>query len=74
MNRIYFDFGTATLDASYEPYQRRADALLRSAGWREGIDFMTRKYPGAEHSERAWRARVEVPLGFLLGPPRDQKR
>ena len=71
-NRIYFDFGTATLDASYEPYQRRADALLRSAGWREGVDFMTRKYPGAEHSERAWRARVEVPLGFLLGPPRDQ--
>ena len=73
-NRIYFDFGTATLDAGYEPYQRRVDAMLRAAGWREGIDFLTRKYPGAEHSERAWRARVEVPLEFLLGPPRDQKR
>lgn len=74
MNRIYFDFGTATLDASYESYQRRADALLRAAGWREGVDFLTRKYPGAEHSERAWRARIEVPLTFLLGPPGDQKR
>jgi len=73
-NRIYFDYGTATLDASYESYQRRADALLRAAGWREDVDFMTQKYPGAEHSERAWRTRVEVPLEFLLGPPRDQKR
>jgi len=73
-HRIYFDYGTATLDASYEPYQRRADALLTAEGWREDVDFMTRKYPGAEHSERAWRARVGVPLQFLLGPPRDQKR
>ena len=73
-NRIYFDFGTATLDASYESYQRRADALLRAAGWREGVDFLTRKYAGAEHSERAWRARVEVPLEFLLRPPGDQNR
>ncbi|MBM2854940.1 MAG: hypothetical protein HW417_1868 [Steroidobacteraceae bacterium] len=28
---------------------------------------MTRKYDGAEHSELAWRARVDVPLKFLLG-------
>ena len=35
-HRIYFDYGTATLDASYEPYQRRVDALMRAAGWREG--------------------------------------
>ena len=73
-NRIYFDFGTATLDAGYEPYQRRADSVLKAAGWREGLDFLTRKYPGAEHSERAWRSRVGVPLEFLLGPARDQKR
>jgi glycosidase/predicted alpha/beta superfamily hydrolase len=72
--RLYFDFGTATLDAAYEPYQRRVDTLLRARGYREGRDFMTRKYPGAEHSERAWRARVEVPLTFLLGASGDQKR
>ena len=70
-HRLYFDYGTATLDAGYEPYQRRADAVMRTAGWREGVDWLTRKYPGAEHSERAWRSRVDVPLTFLLGAPRD---
>ncbi|MGH8250746.1 MAG: alpha-amylase family glycosyl hydrolase [Steroidobacteraceae bacterium] len=73
-NRFYFDFGTATLDQSYEPYQRRVDALMRAAGYVEGRDWLTRKYEGAEHSERAWRARVEVPLRFLLGQPRNQNR
>jgi hypothetical protein len=27
---------------------------------------MTMKFPGAEHSERAWRERVHVPLKFFL--------
>jgi glycosidase/predicted alpha/beta superfamily hydrolase len=66
-HRLYFDFGTATLDSNYEPYQRRVDALLRAAGYVDGKDWITRKAEGAEHSERAWRARVEVPLQFLLG-------
>ncbi len=66
-HRLYFDFGTATLDAEYEPYQRRVDALMRRAGYAEGVDWMTRKYQGDEHSEKAWRARVDVPLKFLLG-------
>lgn len=66
-HRFYFDFGTATLDASYEPYQRRVDALMRRAGYVEGVDWVTRKYEGDEHSERAWRRRVDVPLQFLIG-------
>jgi predicted alpha/beta superfamily hydrolase len=68
-HRIYFDYGTATLDAAYGPYQRRVDAMLTAAGWRPGTDFLSRRYEGAEHSERAWRARLPVPLGYLLGPP-----
>lgn len=68
-HRIYFDYGTATLDAAYGPYQRRVDAMLAAAGWRPGIDFLSRRYEGAEHSERAWRARIGVPLGFLVGAP-----
>ncbi len=63
----YFDFGTATLDAGYEPYQQRMDAVLRAAGYTEGRDWMTRKFPGAEHSEKSWRERVAIPLTFLLG-------
>jgi predicted alpha/beta superfamily hydrolase len=66
-HKFYFDFGTETLDASYEPYQQRMDAVMKSAGYTEGRDWVTRKFPGAEHSEKSWRQRVEVPLQFLLG-------
>lgn len=66
-HRLYLDHGTATLDAGYAPYQQRMDAALRRAGWREGRDFVSKRFEGAEHSEVAWRARVEVPLMFLLG-------
>ena len=67
-HKYYFDFGTATLDASYEPYQRRADEMLRKAGYVEGRNWITRKFEGAEHSEKAWRLRVDEPLQFLLRP------
>ncbi|WP_158983793.1 alpha/beta hydrolase-fold protein [Lysobacter panacisoli] len=66
-HRLYFDHGTATLDASYGPYQQRMDEVLTRAGWRRGRDFDSRVFPGAEHNERAWRDRVEIPLQFLLG-------
>ncbi|HRY16426.1 MAG TPA: alpha/beta hydrolase-fold protein, partial [Candidatus Competibacteraceae bacterium] len=65
-HRLYFDYGTETLDADYEPWQRRMDEWLRNAGYQEGQDWLTRKFPGAEHSERAWRVRVDLPLRFLL--------
>lgn len=66
-HRLYFDFGTETLDAAYEPYQQRMDGWVRAAGYRFGHDWLTRRFAGAEHSERAWRARVDIPLRFLLG-------
>lgn len=65
-HRIYFDHGTETLDASYEAFQRQVDAVMRGAGYREGKDWITRRFPRAEHSERAWRERVHIPLLFLL--------
>ena len=43
------------------------DAALRERGYTEGRDWVTRKFPGAEHNEKSWRARVEIPLAFLLG-------
>ena len=66
-HHIYFDYGTKDLDALYEPYQMRADAVMRAAGYREDRDWLTRRYEGATHNERAWRERVETPLKFLLG-------
>jgi predicted alpha/beta superfamily hydrolase len=65
-HRLYFDFGTEGLDARYEPYQRRMDDHLRAAGYRQGVDCLTRKFEGADHNEASWRARVEIPLRFLL--------
>ncbi|MDQ2691355.1 MAG: alpha/beta hydrolase-fold protein [Chloroflexota bacterium] len=65
-HKLYFDFGTETLDADYEPYQRKMDRELRRAGYVPGKNWITRKFVGAEHSERSWRERVRIPLSFLL--------
>lgn len=67
-HRLYFDHGTATLDAKYPPYQARMDAVLRAGGYREGDNWITHRFEGAEHNESAWRARLEIPLRFLLAP------
>lgn len=66
-HRVYFDFGTETLDAAYEPFQKRMDAHLEAAGFERGRNWLTLKFDGAEHSERSWRERVHIPLAFLLG-------
>lgn len=65
-HRIYFDFGTETLDKDYEPYQKRMDEVMRVTGYTFGKDWVTRKFAGADHSERAWRSRIDIPLTFLL--------
>lgn len=66
-HKIYFDYGTETLDATYEPYQRKADEVMRSKGF-AAETWITRKFEGEEHSERSWRKRVDIPLQFLLPP------
>jgi predicted alpha/beta superfamily hydrolase len=66
-HRVYMDRGTATLDSTYAAYQPRADSLFRARGYRDGVNFRTRVFEGAEHNERAWRVRLEEPLVFLLG-------
>jgi predicted alpha/beta superfamily hydrolase len=65
-HRLYFDFGTGSLDHTYEPFQARMDGHLRRAGYKAGRDWLTRQFPGADHTESAWRERVEIPLAFLL--------
>lgn len=65
-HRLYFDFGTETLDSVYGPFQRRMDEHLRMAGYVENVSWVTHKFEGAEHSERSWRERVQIPLSFLL--------
>ncbi|WP_238149679.1 alpha/beta hydrolase [Dyella jiangningensis] len=66
-HRIYFDHGTATLDANYGPTQQRVDQWLKASGWK-GDRLESRVFEGAEHSERSWAARLAIPMGFLLAP------
>lgn len=65
--KIWFDRGTETLDAHYGPYAHQMAgwfaARFPSAG--EKVTFRT--YPGTEHNEKAWAARLRDPLTFLLG-------
>lgn len=63
---IYFDYGTETLDAQYEPYQLKMDEAMKAGGYEANRNWTTLKFEGADHSELAWRARLEVPLKFLL--------
>ncbi len=65
-HRLYFDYGTETLDHNYEGFQTRMDSAVEAAGFTRGENWTTRKFQGHDHSERAWRNRVHVPLQFIL--------
>ena len=65
-HRIYFDYGTKTLDAGYEPYQKKVDKLMTAAGYTDK-NWITKKYEGHDHSERSWASRLNIPFEFLLG-------
>lgn len=64
-HRIYFDCGDQTLDQYYPAIQKQADSLLRRRGYTEK-NWMTRYFPGEDHSEDAWKRRLHIPLVFLL--------
>ncbi len=64
-HKIYFDYGTETLDSTYEPYQLKADEVMKAKGFTEK-NWITRKFPGDDHSEKSWSRRVNVPIMFLL--------
>lgn len=64
-NRIYFDHGTETLDAHYGEWQVRVDEVMRKNGYAPPL-WVTRVYPGTDHSEAAWSGRLLDPVRFLL--------
>ena len=73
-HRLYFDHGSETLDAYYAAYQARIDRVLAAHGYRDGINWMTRNFPGQAHDEKSWASRVDVPLRFLLAPDGKPRR
>ncbi|TKB44893.1 alpha/beta hydrolase [Thalassotalea mangrovi] len=64
-HKLYFDHGDQTLDAMYPQLQQEVDKIMAKHGYSED-NWMTRTYPGKNHSENAWRERLDVPLIFLL--------
>ena len=72
-HKIYFDYGTRTLDSLYEPYQKMVDSVMIGKGFDES-NWQTKKFEGADHSERSWMKRLEYPMTFLLSDPDDQVR
>ena len=66
-HRLYQDHGTTELDALYAPYQVVVNDLARERGYEDDKNFKTRVFEGSGHNEKAWAARLEIPLLFLLG-------
>ncbi len=65
-HKLYFDFGTETLDSLYEPYQLKVDNILTEKGYINEKHRITLKFEGADHSEESWQERVHIPLMFFL--------
>lgn len=65
-HKIYFDYGTATLDAMYEPLQLKVDSIMKEKGFSDK-NWITRKFEGHDHSEISWNKRFQIPMAFLLG-------
>lgn len=64
-HQLYFDYGTETLDAMYEPFQWQADEIIKSKGY-TAANWETMKFAGADHSEKSWNKRLAIPVTFLL--------
>jgi enterochelin esterase-like enzyme len=64
-HRIYFDHGTETLDSMYASLQLQVDAIMKQKKYKPS-QWMSRSWPGQDHSEKSWRSRLKVPVSFLL--------
>lgn len=60
-HKLYFDYGTKTLDEMYLPYQNTVDMLLKKHHYSTNL-----KFEGADHTENSWNKRLDIPLVFLL--------
>ena len=58
------------LDASYEPFQKIADAAMEARGFVSDKNWMTKKFEGEDHHEKYWHGCCHIPMGFLLSEKR----
>ncbi len=65
-HKIYFDYGTETLDSLYKPYQLMIDTLMITKGYKNNSNWITKEFHGHAHTETDWAKRLFIPLEFLL--------
>ncbi len=64
-HRLYFDFGTATLDQYYPQYETAVNTIFQEKGY-DSSTFVNLRFEGADHSENSWNLRLNHPFIFLL--------
>ena len=65
-HKLYFDYGTETLDQYYPQYASRVDSIYRNKGYND-LNFKNLKFEGENHSENSWNKRLNEPFTFLMG-------
>ncbi|MFT4537369.1 MAG: putative alpha/beta superfamily hydrolase [Saprospiraceae bacterium] len=64
-HKIYFDCGDQTLDSMYPLIQKKVDSVMILKGYADN-NWMTKYFPGEDHSEKSWNKRLNIPLEFLF--------
>lgn len=70
VGKIYFDYGTETLDGMYEPFQNQINEVLLNNGFESEKNWTTQKFPGAAHDEKSWAKRLHIPFTFAFAKQR----
>ena len=65
-HKLYFDCGDQTLDQYYPNIHKRVDEVMTEKGYGKD-NWLTKYFPGENHSEDAWNKRLDIPMVFLLG-------
>jgi predicted alpha/beta superfamily hydrolase len=65
-HKLYFDYGTETLDAGYLKYEYRIDEILKEKGYNQ-MNSKNLKFEGENHSEASWQKRIHIPIEFMFG-------
>lgn len=65
-HKLYMSHGTKGLDAEYGPFQKRADELAQSNGYRTGHDFLSKVHVRTGHNEKSWASYIDEPISFWL--------
>ncbi len=65
-HKLYFDYGTESLDAEYAPWQEKMDALALRHAYTPEQNYLSLVFPGESHHERFWAGRLHIPLSFLF--------